>query len=427
MEYQFADFDTAHFRAEPRRTAIGTWTIEYLSFGAPAVLDRAPIVFIGGAFQNAWSFLREVRHFIDQRPVILVDLPGQGQNNQLSESLTFRGLAMLLRQFLDQHRINRIVPVGLSYGSGIAYTFAVDSPDRVERLMLGGTTEQIRARVHNALLTSFWYLDQGRDDLFAGAVIHHLLNLSQRNATGISDRLVDSLRVGMMELSDIERLRYKHNSARLFSDRLTGQVTCKTLVFTATHDHFTAPFEALSLAQRCSLCEFVMVERGDHLAPVENPKTVIGLYDAFLNDRPLTDIPGVRVGPAAVEATRERRMLARRAGRGREVKVRLPGGAESAAALLDYNAQGCLLQSPNGALQSSVAEPVHITIPSIGAESDAVLLPDERGTRAIFLQDAFDTLGKMPVMTVEMPVPAEARESGRRISIAQRLAALPDE
>lgn len=427
MDYQFTDFDTAHFRAEPRRTAIGPWTVEHLSFGAPPTLGRAPIVFIGGAFQNAWSFLREVRHFIDQRPVILVDLPGQGQNNQLSESLTFRDFAALLRQFLDEHSLDRIVPVGLSYGSGIAYTFAQQSPDRVERLILGGTTEQIRTRVHNALRSSFWYLDQGRDDVFAASVLHHLLNLSQRNATGVSDRVVDSLRLGMMELSDVERLRYKHNSTRLFTDRLGGEVACKTLIFTATHDHFTAPFEAWSLAQRCTPCEFVMIERGDHLAPVENPKTVIALYDAFLNDRPLSGIPGVHTGAAAVDATKERRMLGRRDGRRRDVRVTLPGGVETKAVLLDYNAHGCLLEPPNGASLHADGEPARIAISAIGAESDAVLLPDARGVRAIFLQDAFNTLGKMPVMTVEMPLPGDLRQSGRRISIAQRLADLPEE
>jgi pimeloyl-ACP methyl ester carboxylesterase len=427
MDYQFADFDTSHFRAEPRRTAIGPWTVEHLSFGAPATLGRAPLVFIGGAFQNAWSFLREVRHFIDQRPVILVDLPGQGQNNQLSEGLSFRDFATVLRQFLDEHRIDRIVPVGLSYGSGIAYTFALHSPDRVERLMLGGTTEQIRPRVHDALVSSFWYLDNGRDDLFAAAVIHHLLNLSQRATTGVSDRIVDSLRLGMMELSDVERLRYRHNSTRLFADRLEGRVTCKTLVFTATHDHFTAPFEAWSLAQRCTPCEFVMIERGDHLAPVENPRTVIALYDAFLNDRPLTDIPGVRTGAAAVDATKERRLLDRRDGRRRDVRMTLPDGSATSALLLDYNAHGCLIEPSQGRSLLDASEPVHVAIPAIGAESDAVLLPDARGLRAIFLQDAFNTLGKMPVMTVEMPVPSDVRLSGRRISIAQRLAILPEE
>ena len=420
MEFQFADFDTAHFRSEPRRTVIGPWTIGHHSFAAPATAARPPLVFIGGAFQNAWSFLREVKHFISQRPVILVDLPGQGQNNQLSEGLSFGDFATLLKRFLDEHHLNRIIPVGLSYGSGIAYTFAQQFPERVERLILGGTTEQIRVRVDRALRSSFWYLDQGREDAFASAVIHHLLNLPHRDVTRVSDRLIESMRAGMLALSDTERLRYRHNSTRLFSDRLNGRLSCRTMVFTAKYDHFTAPYEALSIAQKCDSVDFVMIERGDHLAPVQNPRSVIALYDAFLNDVPLSNIEGVVTGSAAFEACKERRVLPRRAGRGRDVTLSGPSGREFRAALIDYNAHGCLVQTKEGAALAAEEGPAHISIPSIGANGDAVVLPDERGVRAIFLHDAFGTLGTMPVMTVEMPSPS----IGSRVSIAQRIVEL---
>lgn len=151
MEFQFDQFDTACFRADPRRTELGPWTVAHVSFATPSTAHRAPLVFIGGAFQNAWSFCREVKHFLPQRPIVIVDLPGQGQNNQLSGELDFRDLADLLRQFLDIVALDRGVPVGLSYGSGIAFTFAQRFPHRVERLLLGGITKQIRPRVDKAL------------------------------------------------------------------------------------------------------------------------------------------------------------------------------------------------------------------------------------------------------------------------------------
>jgi hypothetical protein len=54
-----------------------------------------------------------------------------------------------------------------------------------------------------------------------------------------------------------------------------------------------------------------------------------------------------------------------------------------------------------------------------------VLLPDTVGARAVFLHDAFGTLGTMPVATVEMAVPMPA--AARRVSLAERLMALPDD
>jgi pimeloyl-ACP methyl ester carboxylesterase len=426
MEYQFSDFDTAHFRAEPRRTAIGPWTVQHLSFGAPGTTSKPPLVFIGGAFQNAWSFLREVRHFITQRPIILLDLPGQGQNQQLSGELTFDEFGDLFRAFLDSQSLSTVIPIGLSYGSGIACAFARRHPDRVDRLILGATTERIRPRVGQALRAGFWYLDQGRIDTFADAVIHHLLNLPHRESTGLAPRIIDALRVGMLELTENERLRYRHNSTRLFTHSLGSELTCQTLVFNARFDHFTAPFEGLALAEKSKTGRFLLIEKGDHLATVESPKTFIALCDAFVNERPL-EIPGVITGATAAEGTRERRLLERRPGKRRDVFLNTPAGGESRGFLLDYNAHGCLFELASDLPPMVDDAPIEVAIPSIGAKGDAVLLPDARGVRAIFMHDAFGTLGTMPVATIEMAVPIELRPMGRRMSIAERLVALPDE
>lgn len=426
MDYQFDQCDTACFRTHPRRTVIGPWTVEHVSFGAPPTAHRPPLLFIGGAFQNAWSFYREVKHFLPQRPIVIVDLPGQGQNGQPSGALDFVDLADLLRAFLDREHLEQVIPVGLSYGSGIAFMFAQRFPHRVDRLLLGGITDQIRPRVDQALRSSFWYLEHGRHSEFAETVIHHLLNLPQRQRTGVSDRLIERMRIGMLELTDAERTRYRHNTARLFRDRLEGPLACRTLVFTSRYDHFTAPFEGLAVAGRCASGDFAMIERGDHLVPMENPEALLALYDAFLNDTPLTDVDGVMAGTRAAHECKERRMLERRPGRRRDVTVRDQGVQEWSARLLDYNAHGCLLEMTSCPRLADENEPFRITIPSIGADGDAVLMPAAEGARAVFLHDAFGSLGAIPVATVEMEVPVAAAGQ-HRMSLAERLVSLPDE
>ena len=72
-------------------------------------------------------------------------------------------------------------------------------------------------------------------------------------------------------------------------------------------------------------------------------------------------------------------------------------------------------------------EPYHVSIPSIGADGDAVLLPATEGARAVFLRDAFGWLGTMPVTTVETPALGAAPVGKRRVSLAERLVSLPDE
>lgn len=424
MDFQFDSFDAGHFRAAPVRSQLGPWVVEHHSFAHPATAECTPIVFIGGAFQNAWSFVREVKHFFPQRPIILLDLPGQGQNTQLSESLTFDDFADLIARFLDEQGLRTVIPIGLSYGSGMACALAKRHPERVECVVLCGSTPQIRPRVGTTLRLSFSSLDEGRVDAFAAGVVHHLINLPHRAATNVTDRLIEAIRAGMVELTPNERTRYRDNSSRLFRERFDARVSPRMVVCTARHDHFTPPFEGVALASQGAASEFVIIEQGDHLSPIENARTHIALYDAFINGRPCSSVPGVVTGTAAAELTRERRMLERRPGRHRDVLLRTSSGAESRAQLLDYNAHGCLLELTPGAPSALDDGAVNVSIPSIGASADAVMLPDARGARAIFLHDAFGTLGTMPVGTVEMPVP---RPAGRRMSVAERLVALTDE
>ena len=424
MKFQCDCFDTGHFRSDPVRTQIGTWVVEHHSFATPSTAHRTPIVFIGGAFQNCWSFLREVKHFLPQRPIILLDLPGQGQNSQLSGNLGFADFADLIERFLDQQGLARVIPIGLSQGSGIACAFARRHPERVECVILCATTQQLRPRIETTLRLSFSKLDEGCVDSFAAGVVHHLLNLPHRASTNVTDRLIEGIRVGMVDLSDNERVRYRDNSTRLFRERLDARVSPRMLVCTARHDHLMPPFEGFALTSEGAASEFVIIEQGDHLSPIENPRTHIALYDAFINDRPRSSVPGVVTGVAAAEMTRERRMLERRPGRRREVFLRTSDGVESRALLLDYNAHGCLLELLPGAPSSSDDGAVNVSIPSVGASADAVMLPDDRGARAIFLHDAFGTLGTMPVQTIEMPIPHLA---GRRPSMAELLVALTDE
>ena len=59
-------------------------------------------------------FKKDVVDFIKERPVILVDLPGQGGNTQQSGALDFEGFADLLKAFFDRtgrERVNLTGPL----------------------------------------------------------------------------------------------------------------------------------------------------------------------------------------------------------------------------------------------------------------------------------------------------------------------------
>ena len=77
--------------------------------------------------------------------VIAVDMLGYGYSAKpRNGEYTIAGQAKLLTRLLDKLGIPRAIFVGSSYGGAVAATFALDYPDRVEKLILVGTVNNNR-------------------------------------------------------------------------------------------------------------------------------------------------------------------------------------------------------------------------------------------------------------------------------------------
>ena len=72
------------------------------------------------------------------RHVLLYDLRGHGRSERPVDGYGLRSMAADLRELVDGFTSERIAVVGFSLGGAIAARFAVDHPDRVERLVLPG-------------------------------------------------------------------------------------------------------------------------------------------------------------------------------------------------------------------------------------------------------------------------------------------------
>ena len=93
MKYQYSKFSSLAFIKAPRTEFIKNYKINTLSFCLPENEGKAPIVFLGGAFQSSLSFKKDVQVLIKDFPIIIMDLPSQGDNDQLAPELSFNGFA----------------------------------------------------------------------------------------------------------------------------------------------------------------------------------------------------------------------------------------------------------------------------------------------------------------------------------------------
>ena len=83
----FGFFDIYHrdsFKQPARTTWIDGWKIEYMAIADPKTIHKTPIVIVGGAFQNFNSYKYCVEQLFESGPVILIDLPSMGANQQIT-------------------------------------------------------------------------------------------------------------------------------------------------------------------------------------------------------------------------------------------------------------------------------------------------------------------------------------------------------
>ena len=102
--------------------------------------DLAPVVFLhgGGPGAGSWSnFGTSLPVFAQHRRTLLVDQPGFGHSEKPEFTDHFFSYsANALTALLDELGLQRVHLVGNSLGGGTAVRFALDHPDRVERMAL---------------------------------------------------------------------------------------------------------------------------------------------------------------------------------------------------------------------------------------------------------------------------------------------------
>jgi pimeloyl-ACP methyl ester carboxylesterase len=345
MDKPYTKFSSLAFLGRPKRHVLkGGWNVEYLSFCLPEHQGKPPVVFLGGAFQTFFSFKKDVQVMMEEHPILLVDLPSQGSNAQLSECLDFQDYARLLYEFITEIGFKTITPIGLSYGSATAFYFASLYPESTHRLILGGTTTRVRDSYRALLQDTFELLDKGEMEIFSQGAVMNLINYSKRHVTKIPERVIKGFYKNMMSLSVNDQLRYKHNTQRLLNlSGVEGQPLCQTLVLTGEYDNFTTPHENYDMSKLVPQSTFILIKEADHLANLEKRDVVIQSYLHFLRSEPLEIVEGIKVMDKNSMQALERRLEERLIPEKRDASIIDASGKRFHCTLMDINVNGCQL------------------------------------------------------------------------------------
>ena len=106
--------------------------MEYMAIAQPETAHLTPIVIVGGAFQNFNSYKYCVEQLFRAGPIILIDMPSMGANQQMSNvetgesagTLELHDLGQMLGNWLDIVGLDKVSVMGMSLGSVVASCLA---------------------------------------------------------------------------------------------------------------------------------------------------------------------------------------------------------------------------------------------------------------------------------------------------------------
>ena len=311
-------FDLYHkhsFKQPARTTWIDGWKIEYMAIAEPETLHKTPIVIIGGAFQNFNSYKYCVEQLFAAGPVILIDLPSMGANQQITNvdtglsagTLELSDLSAMLGQWLDIVGMQHVSVMGMSLGSVVASGLADLRPELIDRMILMGVMQKTRKSWRMLLEESLFLMQEQRMEEFGQAVILYLVNHAKLDVTRMSPTAKRLFFRQMADFTATEQERYEISCNRLL--RLTDVPipSCKVLVACGQYDSFTLPHENANFAVQCPDMEFAMIANADHVPQLQRRKETMHLFATYLRGESIQSLEGIINLTRAQLLTMERR------------------------------------------------------------------------------------------------------------------------
>jgi len=117
-----------------------------------------PLIILHGLFGSSDNWFSLAKVFAEKYSVYLVDQRNHGQSPQ-SDDFNYQLLAEDLREFIQEHKLQKPNIIGHSMGGKIAMNFAVNYPDQLNKLMIVDIVPKQYPIHHDQILEGLLSLD----------------------------------------------------------------------------------------------------------------------------------------------------------------------------------------------------------------------------------------------------------------------------
>jgi 4,5:9,10-diseco-3-hydroxy-5,9,17-trioxoandrosta-1(10),2-diene-4-oate hydrolase len=257
-----------------------------------------PVVLLHGGGPGASglsNFSRNVDTLAERFRVIVPDLPGYGRSSKgIDGSDPFGYLADTIRALLDVLGVDRASLVGNSYGGACALRLALDTPERVAKLVLMGpggvgTTRALPTKGLRSLL-SYYDGDGPSREKLETFVREYLV----ADAAAIQDSVIDERYQASIDPEVIANPPLRRPSGPLAlrtlwrmdftRDKRLAELGTPTLVVWGVDDKVNRPSGGRALAKTMPNCRLLEVRGAGHWVQWEQAELFNSTVIEFLSD-----------------------------------------------------------------------------------------------------------------------------------------------
>jgi 3-oxoadipate enol-lactonase len=258
-------------------TVLGRIRLQVGGSGSPIVLWPS-LLMTGDMWHGVAAGL------IANHQVVLVDPPGQGGSQPLTDCFSFDDCARCLADILDGLGLDRAHFVGNSWGGMIGATFAATYPDRVGGAVLMNCTAGragLSQKVEFAILLKVASWTGGIGSLLNRPVLKAFLGpTTMRERPDVVAHV--STTVKSVNIDSVSWAVKSVVPRRPDQRPLLGRIRTPVLVVGGAEDATFPPRDAIEMAKGIPGASIRVLDGVAHLAGLENPQLVSALIEEFL-------------------------------------------------------------------------------------------------------------------------------------------------
>ena len=245
------------------------------------VTSLRTIVFLNGLSQTtkSWGLMAPI--FLNFR-LVFIDFIFQGSSDQEGEMRDFNQHAQDVLSVMDHLAISTPILIGLSYGSLVAQNYAVNYPNRVEKLVLLSTFAHKTPYYEAIELSWSRALEIGGYSLMLDVMMPFVLSDNYFQNPLIPVELLKSARKEMIEAVSLRKLMEATEKRPDYRKELE-KIKVSTLVIHGDSDTLFSVDLGRQVANSIPNALFVVIPRAGHTLNLESVHLVNAEVSKFLN------------------------------------------------------------------------------------------------------------------------------------------------